>query len=103
MAPSRTVGLPIHLLYPILSAILLGVAAFPTAGSVWYISAQTNALAVSPDPFSHPVQLLPLVKADKTGPIRIARLVCPLSQVTWHITWGEVVVAILMSLVVGIT
>lgn len=47
MAP-RTVGLPIHLLYPILSAILLGVAAFPTAGSVWYVSAQTNVLAVSP-------------------------------------------------------
>jgi hypothetical protein len=48
MPPSRTVGLPIHLLYPIISAILLGIAAFPTADAVWYVSAQTNELAVSP-------------------------------------------------------
>jgi hypothetical protein len=46
-APKRTVGLPIHLFYPIISAILLGVPAFPTADAVWYVSAQTNALAVS--------------------------------------------------------
>lgn len=52
MAPSRTVGLPIHLLYPILSAILLGVAGFPPAGSVWYLSAQTNILAVSPSSYT---------------------------------------------------
>lgn len=47
MGASRTVGLPIHLLYPIISAILLGIAAFPTADAVWYISVQTNELAVN--------------------------------------------------------
>lgn len=47
MGASRTVGLPVHLLYPMISAILLGVAAFPTASAVWYLSVQTNELAVS--------------------------------------------------------
>ena len=84
MAPSRTVGLPIHLLYPILSAILLGVAAFPTAGSVWYVSAQTNILAVSPLPPSSHLNLThgtvihsTLVLTIVPGPLCFTGLVSP--------------------------
>ncbi|ORX36847.1 hypothetical protein BD324DRAFT_473117 [Kockovaella imperatae] len=39
--PDRTVGLPIHLLYPIISSVLLAVASFSSADSVWYVSANT--------------------------------------------------------------
>jgi hypothetical protein len=45
-APDRTVGLPIHLLYPILSLVLLAIAAFSSASSVWYVSAETPTLRV---------------------------------------------------------
>ncbi|KAI9639539.1 uncharacterized protein MKK02DRAFT_39849 [Dioszegia hungarica] len=45
-APYRTVGLPIHLLYPILSLVLLAIAAFSSASSVWYVSAETPTLRV---------------------------------------------------------
>jgi hypothetical protein len=46
MAP-RTVGLPIHLLYPILAVILLGIAAFASADGVWYVGIQTASMVVS--------------------------------------------------------
>jgi hypothetical protein len=85
--PSRTVGLPIHLFYPIISAILLGVAAFPTADAVWYVSAQTNELAVSfPFPlFSHPSQRIPeahvrsasLPKTSQYHHFHPRTLICP--------------------------
>jgi hypothetical protein len=42
----RTVGLPIHLLYPILCIILLGIAAFGSAEHVWYARAVTATLEV---------------------------------------------------------
>lgn len=45
-APKRTVGLTIHLLYPLLSLILLAVAAFSSADNVWLVSANTQTLAV---------------------------------------------------------
>ena len=40
-APNRTTGLPYHLFYPLVSGILLAVAAFSSADSVWYVSANT--------------------------------------------------------------
>lgn len=46
-APDRTTALTIHLLYPLLSLILLAVAAFPSASSVWYVSANTPTMTVS--------------------------------------------------------
>jgi len=46
-APDRTAGLTIHLLYPFISLILLAVAAFSSADSVWLVSANTQTLAVS--------------------------------------------------------
>lgn len=46
-APDRTVGLTIHLLYPLISAVLLAVAAFSSADSVYYVSANTPTLTVS--------------------------------------------------------
>lgn len=45
--PDRTVGLTIHLLYPLLSCVLLAIAAFASAESVWYASANTQTLTVS--------------------------------------------------------
>ncbi|EIW70858.1 hypothetical protein TREMEDRAFT_61370 [Tremella mesenterica DSM 1558] len=39
--PDRTVGLPYHLLYPIISCVLLGIAAFSSASTIWYVSATT--------------------------------------------------------------
>ncbi|KAK1924426.1 hypothetical protein DB88DRAFT_540474 [Papiliotrema laurentii] len=45
-APDRNVGLPIHLLYPLISSILLAVAAFSSADSVWYASASTPTTTV---------------------------------------------------------
>ena len=44
--PARTVGLTIHLLYPLISSILLAIAAFASADSVWYVSANTASLTV---------------------------------------------------------
>ncbi|ODN79959.1 hypothetical protein L202_03833 [Cryptococcus amylolentus CBS 6039] len=38
----RTVGLPYHLGYPLLSCTLLAVAAFASADSVWYVSVATE-------------------------------------------------------------
>ena len=46
-APDRSFGLTIHLLYPLISCILLAVAAFASADSVWYVSANTPTLTVS--------------------------------------------------------
>ena len=40
-APNRTTGLPYHLFYPLVSGILLAIAAFSSADSVWYVSANT--------------------------------------------------------------
>ncbi|WWC70389.1 uncharacterized protein I206_104339 [Kwoniella pini CBS 10737] len=40
--PDRTVGLPYHLFYPILSSILLAIAGFSSADSVWYVSINTQ-------------------------------------------------------------
>ncbi|WVQ77219.1 hypothetical protein IAR50_006902 [Cryptococcus sp. DSM 104548] len=42
----RTVGLPYHLGYPILSCILLAIAAFASADSVWYVSVATQDTVV---------------------------------------------------------
>lgn len=39
---SKTVGLPYHLGYPLISCILLAVAAFSSADSVWYVSVATE-------------------------------------------------------------
>jgi len=44
--PDRTVGLTIHLLYPLLSCVLLAIAAFASGDSVWYASANTQTLTV---------------------------------------------------------
>lgn len=41
-APDRTTGLPYHLLYPLISAVLLAIPAFASADSVWYVSASTS-------------------------------------------------------------
>jgi len=38
---ARTVGLPFHLGYPILSAIFLAIASFGSADSLWYVSVTT--------------------------------------------------------------
>ncbi|ODO08945.1 hypothetical protein L198_00684 [Cryptococcus wingfieldii CBS 7118] len=38
----RTVGLPYHLGYPLLSCTLLAIAAFASADSVWYVSVATE-------------------------------------------------------------
>ncbi|KAK8864227.1 hypothetical protein IAR55_001473 [Kwoniella newhampshirensis] len=43
MAPSRTVGLPYHLGYPIVSIVFLAIAAFSSADSVWYVSVATSS------------------------------------------------------------
>lgn len=48
-APDRTTGLPIHLLYPLISATLLAIAAFASADSVWYASANSPTLTASRD------------------------------------------------------
>ncbi|KAK4687205.1 hypothetical protein P7C73_g2917, partial [Tremellales sp. Uapishka_1] len=40
--PDRTVGLPYHLIYPLISNVLLAVASFASADSVWYVSASTS-------------------------------------------------------------
>lgn len=40
-APDRTTGLPYHLLYPLVAAVLLAVSAFGSANSVWFVSANT--------------------------------------------------------------
>ncbi|WVQ82192.1 hypothetical protein IAT38_004320 [Cryptococcus sp. DSM 104549] len=45
-APDRTVGLPYHLGYPLLSCVLLAVAAFSSADSVWYVSVATEDTVV---------------------------------------------------------
>lgn len=39
---SKTVGLPYHLGYPLISCVLLAVAAFSSADSVWYVSVATE-------------------------------------------------------------
>ncbi|WVN88130.1 uncharacterized protein L203_103331 [Cryptococcus depauperatus CBS 7841] len=39
---NRTVGLPYHLSYPIISCTLLAIAAFASADSVWYVSVATR-------------------------------------------------------------
>ncbi|WVR07198.1 hypothetical protein IAU60_004239 [Kwoniella sp. DSM 27419] len=43
MGAHRTVGLPYHLTYPLLSAALLCIAAFASADSVWYVSVNTQS------------------------------------------------------------
>ncbi|OCF60415.1 hypothetical protein L486_00048 [Kwoniella mangroviensis CBS 10435] len=45
-APDRTVGLPYHLAYPILSSVLLAIAAFSSADSVWYVSVSTQSQVI---------------------------------------------------------
>ncbi|WWC61677.1 uncharacterized protein I303_104262 [Kwoniella dejecticola CBS 10117] len=45
-APDRTVGLPYHLSYPILSAVLLAIASFSSADSVWYVSVSTQTQVI---------------------------------------------------------
>ncbi|WWC89501.1 uncharacterized protein L201_004425 [Kwoniella dendrophila CBS 6074] len=45
-APDRTVGLPYHLGYPLLSAVLLAIAAFSSANSVWYVSVSTHSQVI---------------------------------------------------------
>jgi len=45
--PARTTGLAYHLFYPLISAVLLAIAAFSSADSVWYISANTATESVS--------------------------------------------------------
>lgn len=40
--PARTVGLPYHILYPVISAILLGISSFTSASTIWYASATTQ-------------------------------------------------------------
>lgn len=42
----RTTGLPIHLAYPLICLILLGIAAFASAEHVWYVSAVTASMSV---------------------------------------------------------
>ncbi|TYJ53436.1 hypothetical protein B9479_005933 [Cryptococcus floricola] len=44
----RTVGLPYHLGYPLLSCTLLAIAAFASADSVWYVSVATEDTVVRP-------------------------------------------------------
>ncbi|KIR55901.1 hypothetical protein I315_01783 [Cryptococcus gattii Ru294] len=39
---SKTVGLPYHLGYPLISCIFLAIAAFSSADSVWYVSVATK-------------------------------------------------------------
>lgn len=39
---SKTVGLPYHLGYPLISCIFLAIAAFSSADSVWYVSVATE-------------------------------------------------------------
>ncbi|WRT66187.1 uncharacterized protein IL334_003140 [Kwoniella shivajii] len=45
-APDRTVGLPYHLGYPLLSATLLAIASFSSADSVWYVSISTESQVI---------------------------------------------------------
>ena len=57
-APDRTVGLPIHLLYPLISVVLLAIASFSSADSVWYVSASTSNQTVSRSTTDHPSRAL---------------------------------------------
>lgn len=45
--PARTTGLPYHLIYPLIAVILLSIAAFAGADSVWYVSVNTQSETVS--------------------------------------------------------
>ncbi|WVQ99254.1 hypothetical protein IAU59_006386 [Kwoniella sp. CBS 9459] len=46
MGADRTVGLPYHLGYPLLSAVLLAISAFASADSVWYVSVSTRSQVI---------------------------------------------------------
>ncbi len=44
MAPPRSYGLPYHILYLVVSLILIAIPAFSTAASVYWLSANTSTL-----------------------------------------------------------
>lgn len=56
-APIRTVGLHYHLLYPLISFILLAIPSFTTADSIWYLSTSTSTEIVRP-PSPHMTRLM---------------------------------------------